>query len=132
MTEVTLEHVNVTVTDPKATAAKLCGLFDWRVRWEGEAKDGGYSVHVGGEGSYLALYAPTTSLGEAVNGQNGISYRTKGGLNHIAVTVEDIDAMEARVKGAGYEPRAHGDYEPGRRFYFYNEDGVEFEIVSYD
>lgn len=131
MTEVTLEHVNVTVTDPKATAAKLSEIFDWRVRWEGEAKDGGYSVHVGGEGSYLALYTPAAAPKGRLVSKDGGSYATHGGLNHIAVTVDDLDAMEARIKEAGYEPRAHGDYEPGRRFYFYNEDGIEFEIVSY-
>ena len=54
------------------------------------------------------------------------------GFNHIAVTVDDIDAMEAKVAAAGYEPRAHGDYEPGRRFYFYDHDGIEFEVVQYD
>lgn len=131
MTEVVLEHVNVTVADPKATAARLAELFGWRTRWEGEAKDGGYSVHVGGEGSYLALYAPAAPPGRAVTSEDGTSYSTAGGLNHIAVTVGDIDAMERSVIAAGYQPRAHGDYEPGRRFYFYNEDGIEFEIVSY-
>lgn len=131
MTEVTLEHVNVTVADPQATAAKLCGLFDWKIRWEGDSKDAGYSVHVGGEASYLALYRPAREIGAKVVAEDGASYRTGGGLNHIAVTVDDIDAMEAKVKAAGYSPGAHADYEPGRRFYFFNEDGIEFEIVSY-
>ena len=131
MAEAILEHVNVTVADPKATAANLCHLFDWRIRWEGDSKDEGYSVHVGGRASYLALYAPARTPDAEVTSRDGSSYRTNGGLNHIAVTVDDIDAMEARTKAAGYEPRAHGDYEPGLRFYFYNEDGIEFEIVSY-
>ncbi|MGJ8556368.1 MAG: VOC family protein, partial [Sulfitobacter geojensis] len=26
----------------------------------------------------------------------------------------------------------HADYEPGRRFYFHDTDGVEFEVVQYD
>lgn len=131
MTEVTLEHVNVTVADPSATAARLCELFGWRIRWEGASKDAGYSVHVGGDASYLALYAPARPAGAQVVAKDGATYRTNGGLNHIAVTVADIDAMEARVKAAGYTPGNHADYEPGRRFYFFNEDGVEFEIVSY-
>jgi len=30
-----LEHVNITVADPKRTAAVLMDLFDWHIRWEG-------------------------------------------------------------------------------------------------
>jgi len=36
-----------------------------------------------------------------------------------------------RVIAAGLTPFSHGDYEPGRRFYFFDWDGIEFEIVSY-
>ena len=36
------------------------------------------------------------------------------------------------VKDAGFEPHSHGDYEPGKRFYFDDENGIEFEVVSYD
>ena len=32
----------------------------------------------------------------------------------------------------GFTPYSHGDYEPGRRFYFTDGAGIEFEIVSYD
>ncbi|MFT4811430.1 MAG: hypothetical protein ACI9LX_004807 [Paraglaciecola sp.] len=28
-------------------------------------------------------------------------------------------------------PYNHGDYEPGRRFYFNLEEGIEIEVVSY-
>ena len=31
----------------------------------------------------------------------------------------------------GYEPFSHADYEPGRRFYFLDRDGIEFEVISY-
>ena len=36
-----------------------------------------------------------------------------------------------RLRAMGYEPHSHADYEPGRRFYFDDEDGIEFEVVSY-
>ncbi|GAA6200903.1 hypothetical protein NBRC116599_21280 [Aquicoccus sp. SU-CL01552] len=55
-----------------------------------------------------------------------------GGLNHVGVVVEDLDATEARVKAAGFVPHNYGDYEPGRRFYFRDSDGIEFEVVHYD
>ena len=52
-------------------------------------------------------------------------------LNHVGIQVDDLDAVERRVIAAGLVPFSHGDYEPGRRFYFIDWDGIEFEIVSY-
>ncbi len=52
-------------------------------------------------------------------------------LNHIGVVVDELDATEARVIAAGLRPFGHADYEPGRRFYFLDPDGIEFEVVSY-
>lgn len=123
-----LEHVNVTVADPDATAAMLADLFGWRIRWSGAAIHGGRTVHVGGEHDYLAIYS---GPGGQADRQAGDSYRTVGGLNHVGVTVDDLDAAEARVRARGYAPHSHADYEPGRRFYFREENGIEFEVVSY-
>ena len=123
-----LEHVNVTVADTKATADWMGDVFGWRVRWEGDSIHGGYSMHVGEETSYVALYSPPKTPAEIGERDN---YFRANGLNHIAVTVDDIDATEAKVKAAGFEPGSHADYEPGRRFYFYDTDGVEWEVVSY-
>lgn len=53
-------------------------------------------------------------------------------LNHLAFTVDDLDAAEAAVTAHGLEPFGHDDYEPGRRFYFFDWDGIEFEVVSYE
>ena len=122
-----LEHVNITVPDPKASAAILIDLFGWHIRWQGEAKDNGFTVHVGDDGSYLALYAPTKDLSPLGN-----TYSRVGGLNHVGVVVDDLEATEARVIAAGYQPHNHGDYEPGKRFYFDGPDGIEFEVVHYD
>jgi predicted enzyme related to lactoylglutathione lyase len=53
-------------------------------------------------------------------------------LNHLAVfTDEDIDAVEGRVKAAGFTPINHNDYAPGRRFYFPDSDGIEWEVASH-
>lgn len=127
MPEAMLEHVNVTVSDPIKTANELCELFGWRIRWQGEAKDNGFTVHVGGQNSYVAIYKPAKPLSS-----DGIdTYTTEGGLNHLGVLVDDLDAIEAKVIAAGYQPHSHADYEPGRRFYFHNADKVEIEVVSY-
>ncbi len=121
-----LEHVNITVPDPDDSAAQLCTLFGWHIRWSGEAKDNGYTVHVGDDDSYLALYAPDKKLSA-----RGDHYGTVAGLNHVGVIVDDINAVEERVKAMGYVPNSHGDYEPGLRFYFDGPDGIEFEVVHY-
>jgi catechol 2,3-dioxygenase-like lactoylglutathione lyase family enzyme len=121
-----LEHVNVTVTDPAATAAWLDKVFGWEVRWKGGSIHGGTSWHVGGTDDYVALYAPPKPTGAPPE-----SYFVHGGLNHVGVVVEDLDAVEGRVKDAGFTPFNHADYEPGRRFYFRDGDGIEWEVVSY-
>ena len=53
-----LEHVYITVTDPKRTAALLVDIFGWKTRWEGSAMAGaGYTMHVGTDDSYIAIYS---------------------------------------------------------------------------
>jgi catechol 2,3-dioxygenase-like lactoylglutathione lyase family enzyme len=121
-----LEHANLTVSDPKATTAWMCEVFGWHIRWEGDSIHNGHSIHVGGKDSYLALYAPPSP---AASGPN--SYATIGGLNHLAVVVDDLDATETRVISAGFKPGEHHDYEPGRRFYFKDADNIEYEVVHY-
>lgn len=121
-----LEHMNITVPNPDDSAAILCELFGWHVRWAGEAKDNGYTVHVGDDDSYLALYRPDKPLTP-----RGDHYAMIAGLNHVGVVVDDINATEARIKAAGYTPHSHADYEPGTRFYFDGPDQIEFEVVHY-
>ncbi len=41
MTYATLEHVNITVRDPRETADMLGAIFDWQVRWKGASIDNG-------------------------------------------------------------------------------------------
>ena len=45
--------------------------------------------------------------------------------------VDDLAGAEAVVLAAGLEPFNHMDYEPGHRFYFFDWDGIEFELVNY-
>ncbi|AGI74520.1 hypothetical protein OA238_c46750 [Octadecabacter arcticus 238] len=121
-----LKHLNITVKDTAATAEMLCDLFGWKIRWEGASIFDGHSVHVGSPTTYLALYSPPTDTDTAAE-----SYHRRAGLNHVGITVDDLDATEAKVKGHGYVPNSHQNYEPGRRFYFDDENGIEFEVVSY-
>lgn len=125
MTNGTLEHVNITVSDPQRSANLLRDLFGWHIRWEGPSMLGGHTIHIGTDDSYIALYTnpefraadPRFNKGEP--------------MNHIGVTVDNLDAVEAKVIAAGLEPFNHGDYEPGRRFYFFDWNDIEWEVVSY-
>ena len=126
MTPTRLEHANVTVADSRATAAWLCEVFGWHIRWQGPSMNDGYTVHVGTDDSYIALYNPTH--GQPKREDN---YATFGTLNHIAVFTDDIDTVEKRVKNAGFTPENHAAYAPGRRFYFDDSDGIEWEVASH-
>ena len=120
-----IEHVNITGSDPKRTSDLMELLFDWHVRWSGPAQNGGHTIHVGSNDHYVALYAGVDTAKVAEVFPKGRP------LNHIGAEVDDLDATEARVISAGLEPFSHADYEPGRRFYFLDPDGIEYEVVSY-
>lgn len=126
MATAVLEHINYTVANPQQHAELLCRLFDWHIRWSGAAIHEGQSVHVGSDTSYVALYRHPESKRETTR-----SYDRFGGLNHLGIVVDDLDATEQRVIAEGLKPHSHAEYEPGRRFYFHTDDGVEFEVVSY-
>ncbi len=121
-----LEHVNITVSDPEHTAKTLSEIFGWTIRWTGPAIHEGQTCHVGGDTHYLAVYAKDTP-----KKNNRKNYETVNGLNHIGIVVEDMESVEARVKSAGFKTYNHSDYAPGRRFYFRDQDEIEYEVVSY-
>jgi catechol 2,3-dioxygenase-like lactoylglutathione lyase family enzyme len=121
-----IEHVNLTVSDPERSAKLFHDLFGWRLRWQGPARDGGRVIHVGDDAAYLAVYAEPQSQPSTAR-----AWEKGAPLNHVGIQVEDLDEVERRVIAAGLEPFSHGDYDPGRRFYFLDWDGIEFEIVSY-
>ena len=71
-------------------------------------------------------------VGDAAETEAGLNEAAGVGQpNHVGVCVRDISATETKVRAAGYEPYAHADYAPGRRFYFRDRGGVEIEVVSY-
>ncbi len=120
-----IEHVNVTVRDPRRMATLMEQLFGWQIRWEGPAINDGHTTHVGSDDSYPALYRRRD--GEQVPDED---FRKGRPLNHIGIEVDDLDATERKVIEAGLVPFNHGDYEPGRRFYFLDFDGTKYEVVS--
>ena len=125
MPEPRIEHVNVTVSDPDRAARLMAVLFGWHVRWQGPARSGGRTIHVGSDDHYIALYS---GRGVAYSADDFAKGRP---LNHIGVEVDDLAAIEAKVVAAGLRPFGHDTYDPGRRFYFLDPDGIEYEVVSY-
>ena len=118
-----IEHVNITVTDPERSAKLFEKLLAWHERWRGPSKLGGTTIHVGDETTYLAIYTNDEARG---------GYEKSVPLNHIGLLVDDLDEAERIVIEHDLVPFSHGDYEPGRRFYFLDWDGIEFEVVSYE
>jgi catechol 2,3-dioxygenase-like lactoylglutathione lyase family enzyme len=118
-----LEHANITVSDIERSSKLLRDLCGWEERWRGPSLNDGETIHVGEEFSYIALY---TDRQEHARFTKGVP------LNHVGLLVDDLDAAEQVVTEAGLLPFNHADYEPGRRFYFFDWDGIEFEVVSYE
>ena len=123
MTQARIEHVNLTVSDLDRSIAlfeKLCG---WKVRIRDQHGVRGEFAHVGADDTYLALWAD----GGDYSGQQ------KGKpMNHVGIEVNDLDAAERAVLDTGLKTFSHGQYDPGpRSFYFFDWDGIEFEVVSY-
>ena len=118
-----LEHANISVTDPDRSAALLSDLLGWHERWRGPSMNDGRTIHLGSKDAYIALYTGDHVAGGYEKGQP---------LNHIGFVVEDLAAAEKVVVAHGLQPFGHDDYEPGRRFYFFDWDGIEFEVVTYE
>lgn len=118
-----LEHANITVSDPERSSALLQRLCGWHERWRGPSLNGGWTIHVGNARDYLAVYTPAQPVQQTF--AKGLP------LNHVGLVVDDLVEAERLVVEAGLVPFNHADYEPGRRFYFFDWDGIEFEIVSY-
>ena len=123
MSQGRIEHVNLTVTDIERSAALFETLLGWHRRWRGPAINGGETIHVGEDDTYFALY---TDRRDHVGQRKGLP------LNHVGLVVGDLDAAERIVIEHVLEPFSHAAYAPGRRFYFFDWDGIEFEVVSYE
>jgi hypothetical protein len=129
-TSSSLEHLNLTVSNPDHAAKLLCELFGWQIRWSGAAMDNGRTVHVGkpgNGGSYLALYTHTDVVNSPARGANQVA-----NLNHIGILSANLDDVEKRLKERGISSFNYGNYDPGKRFYFYMDDQIEVEVISYD
>ena len=126
---VMIEHINLCVGNSVRTAALLEAIFGWHIRWhirwQGPAQSGGWTVHVGNGRDYVALWSAGCDTGQHLSHAKGAP------LNHLGILVDDLADVEHRVIASGLTPFGHDDYDPGRRFYFFDPDGIEYAIVSY-
>ena len=120
-----LEHVNLTVSNMERSAAFYCDLLDLQVRWKGTTSDGTPAAHVGDNRFYLALF-------QAKEAGRAPSDYTVVGLNHFGYVVDSLDSVKRKLATLGVEPHMEHDYEPGKRLYFLDPDGIEVELVEYE
>ncbi|MHC4990108.1 MAG: VOC family protein [Planctomycetota bacterium] len=122
-----LEHVNMTVSDLDRSIDFYSALLGLRVRWRREATaDDRAAAHVGDGRHYIAMFeAPPTAA------RPSVSYDAVG-LNHFGFVVDDLDAARRTLRELGVAAHNEADYEPGRRLYFFDPDGIEVELVQYD
>jgi len=119
-----LEHVNLTVSSVDESIDFYRHLFDFEVRWRGTNSSGRPAAHVGNQRHYLALFEAPRS------GHADESY-DRVGLNHLGFVVEDLEVQRQRLDQLDIKPHLEADYEPGRRLYFRDPDGIEVELVEY-
>jgi len=120
-----LEHVNLTVSDLDRSIDFYCRLLGLRVRWRRDAGRDRAAAHVGDDRHYLALFQ-----GDPGSPRAGLDY-DRVGLNHFGFVVDDLDAARDRLGELGIAVHGEADYEPGRRLYFLDPDGIEVELVEY-
>jgi catechol 2,3-dioxygenase-like lactoylglutathione lyase family enzyme len=121
-----LEHVNMTVSDLDRSIDFYSRLLGLSVRWRRDAGDDlPAAAHVGDERCYLAMFQAAGDTAPAKQDYEGV------GLNHFGFVVDDLDGVRARLIDLGITPHFEPEYDPGRRLYFLDPDGIEVEIVEY-
>ena len=123
------EHINLVIKDLDASMVFYRAVFPhWQVRAEGGGEWYGKPrrwVHFGDNYQYLAL----NEFGE---GENRNLQGHQVGLAHFAFTTNNMDALVARMRAAGFEPDKNGADEPFRKnMYYLDPDGFEVEFVEY-
>ncbi|MEE2859423.1 MAG: VOC family protein [Pseudomonadota bacterium] len=84
---------------------------------------------------YLANGESETELELTINKGRTEPYDLGDGYGHVAFSVEDVDALHARLEAEGLSPRNLVDFAPGgeviARFFFIKDpDGYEIEVLQ--
>ena len=119
-----IEHANITVNNVETSVDFYLRLMGGRVRWEGTNSNGYRAAHIGDDRTYLSLF-------EAAEESRAPANYTVTGFNHLGFEVDDLATYRETLLAMGVEIKGEEDYEPGRRLYFYDPDGIEIELVEY-
>lgn len=84
---------------------------------------------------YLANGESQTELELTVNKGRTQPYDLGDGYGHVAFTVDDLDALHARLESEGFAPRKLVDFAPGgeviaRFFFIADPDGYQIEVIQ--
>lgn len=84
---------------------------------------------------YLSNAESGFELELTVNKGTTEPYDLGNGYGHLAVSVDDVDALHAKLTDAGYAPRKLVDFAPGgdliaRFFFIQDPDGYEIEVLK--
>src|SRR5213082_3149033 len=123
MIQVTWDHVHLRSPDPEATAAWLRDILGGEI----VRGPGRIDVKLGGANVFIA---PVTA-GDGVNTPPVTPYQ---GLDHFGLTVKDIDAVAAEIKGKGVEfTKEPTTIRPGVRICFIRgPQGISIELLKRD
>ena len=83
---------------------------------------------------YLSNPETNFELELTINKGTTEPYDLGNGYGHLAVSVDDVDALHAKLTDAGYAPRKLVDFAPAgdviARFFFIKDpDGYEIEVL---
>ena len=84
---------------------------------------------------YLSNDESETELELTVNTGRTEPYDLGDGYGHVAFSVEDLDAVHARLETEGFAPRKLVDFAPGgeviaRFFFIADPDGYQIEVLQ--
>jgi len=119
----TWDHVHLRSPDPEATAK----WFEQMLGAEILRSPGRIDLKLGGADVFIAPVTP----GDGVNAPPVTPYQ---GLDHIGLSVKDIDAVAAELKGKGAEfTKEPHNIRPGIRICFIRgPQGVSVELLERD
>jgi lactoylglutathione lyase len=123
MAKLTWDHIHLRSPDPEATAA----WFERMLGGEIVRAPGRIDVKLGGADVFILPVKP----GDGTAGAPESPYQ---GLDHFGLTVKDIDAFAAELKGKGAEfTKEPYTIRPGVRIFFIKgPQGISIELLERD
>lgn len=125
-----IEHCNITVPNIDE-AIKFIQIVapDFKVRRDETPPSSNRWAHIGNEQYYFALQEPHIGS-EAKKPRQ--AYKNNG-VNHIALIVDDLSAIEEKLVKSGYLRSIDTPIEKYRkRLYFFDSFGFEWELIEYN